>query len=111
MKFAFITILLLASVLSFGAGYISKSFSKIFYAPSEAELVQIVESSIPSIERGDDEDLTRSMKRERCDFHTGKIKVGKLFIKKIYTKVDGALVAKYRGLLVVNHSRCFESYK
>ncbi|WPU66797.1 hypothetical protein [Peredibacter starrii] len=110
MKALIVAVALIASAQSFAAGYVTQSFSKIFYAPTEAELVEKVEAAIPSIQAGEDKELTRSMEFQACSpIHPRHIKIGKLFIKKRYTTVDGVLVPNYRGMLIVSHNRCFES--
>ena len=110
MKSLIVALTLLVSASSFAAGYTTQSFSKIFYAATEAELVAAVEAAIPSIQAGEDKELSRSMGYQQCaPIHPRHIKIGKLFIKKRYTTVDGVLVPNYRGMLVVSHNRCFES--
>ena len=110
MKSLVLAIALVASTSSFAAGYVTQSFSKIFYAPTEAELVEKVEAAIPSIQAGEDKELSNSMRFQQCNpIHPRHIKIGKLFIKKRYTTVDGVLVPNYRGMLVVSHNHCFES--
>jgi len=114
MKVLIASAFIFASLSASAANWTSKTFSKVFYAPTEVELVQEVEAAIPAIEAGEDEELTRSMKRENCDFLGGagnRISTGKLFIKKIYKRDGKALSPVYRGILVVKHNRCFEIYK
>lgn len=109
MKSLLVIALLVTSVSSFAVGYVTQSFSKIFYASTEAELVEMVEAAIPAIEAGEDRDLTRSMGFQRCSpIHPRHIKIGKLFIKKIYSKENGTLAPKFKGTLVVSHNHCFE---
>lgn len=109
MKSLLTIALLTASVSSFATVFSTQSFSKIFYASSEAELVEQVEAAIPSIEAGEDKELSRSMRFQRCSpIHPRHIKIGKLFIKKIYSKENGTLTPKLKGTLVVSHNRCFE---
>lgn len=111
MKMLVLAITLLVSAQLFAVSYHQQSFSKIFYAQTEAELVEKVEAAIPSIQAGDDKELTRSMQFQKCDpIRPSYIKIGKLFIKKRYTTVDGVLVPSYRGQLVVTHTRCAEFY-
>ena len=110
MKTIILAAALLASTSSFAAGYVTRSFSKIFYAPTEAELVEKVEAAMPAIQAGEDKELSRSMEFQDCKpIHPRHIKIGKLFIKKRYITVDGVLVPNYRGLLIVNHNNCYES--
>lgn len=110
MKSLIVIAFLITSVSSFASYYTTQSFSKIFFAESEKDLVAKVEAAIPSIEAGQDEDLSRSMGYQNCaPIHPRHIKIGKLFIKKIYSRVDGVLVPKVRGMLVVSHNHCFEA--
>ena len=110
MKSLIAIALLITTTTSFASYYTTQSFSKIFYAATEAELVKNVEAAIPSIEAGEDEGLSQSMRFQQClPIHPRHIKIGKLFIKKVYKKVDGVLVPQVRGMLVVSHNHCFES--
>lgn len=111
MKSLLVIAFLTASFSSFGAGYVNKNFYKYFYATTEAELVAQVETAIPGIEAGEDKDLNRSMRFQRCQMNPRYINVGKLYIKKIYSKEDGVLVSKFKGILTVSNRRCFESNK
>lgn len=112
MKLFVLVAFVLTSLTASAAGYRSKMFTKVFYAETEEQLLADVEAAIPLIEDYQDEDLIRSMKRERCDFlGKGRIRAGKLFVKKVYKREGKAMVAKYRGLLMVTHNRCFETFK
>lgn len=112
MKTMILTVFLFVTASSFAAGFVKKSFSKNFYAATETELVSLVEAAIPEIEAGHDKELTRSMKLHKCrPIHPRHIKVGKLFIKKVYQRVDAVLVPRFRGTLIVSHNHCFENNK
>lgn len=110
MKSLIAIALLVTATSSYAVWWSTQSFSEIFYADSEAQLVSDVEAAIPAIEAGEDESLTQSMLFQNCKpIEPRYIKVGKLFIKKVYKKVDGVLVPQYKGTLVVSHTHCFES--
>jgi hypothetical protein len=110
MKSLIALAVLFVTTTSFASWYTTQSFSKIFYADTEAQLVQDVEAAIPAIEAGEDKDLSFSMRAQQCSpIESRYIKIGKLFIKKVYKKVDGVLVPQVRGMLVVSHTHCFES--
>lgn len=111
MKTVIALTFLLASFSSFASQYVSESFSKMFYASSEAELVAAVEAAIPAIQNGEDKGLTQSMKFQNCaPIEARYIKVGKLLIKKLYKTENGVLVPSYRGQLIVTHTHCFVTY-
>lgn len=110
MKSLIVIALLMTSVSSFASGYGTQSFSKIFYAASEAELVADVEAAIPMIEAGQDKKLSSSMWYQACrPIAPRHIKIGELFVKKVYSMVDGVLAPKFAGTLVISHNRCLES--
>ena len=111
MKVLIASAFIFASLSASAANWTAKTFSKVFYAPTEVELVQEVEAAIPAIEAGEDEELTRSMKREKCDLSGNRISAQNLIIKKIYKRDGKVLNPVYRGILVVKHNRCFEIYK
>lgn len=110
MKSLFAIALLAAATSSYAIWWSTQSFSKIFYAETEEQLVADVEAAIPAIEAAQDKGLTQSMKFQNCKpIEPRYIKVGKLFTKKVYKKVDGVLVPQYKGTLVVSHTHCFEA--
>lgn len=107
MKTTIALVIALNSLSALAGGFHTKFFTKSFKASTEAELVTLVESAIPSIKDGSDRSVRQDLSSEGCwPLSANQIKVNGLSVTKSY-KVEGEiLVPYYTGSLSYLHKNC-----